>query len=148
METMELSENAGNVEMPASPASPAKNSSSEDELGLDDPLQHTPLKKRPDWKDCKPIPLTELNSKVCKIPVTSSVEETYTYFRAVVHSNELSRRAFSLTKEVISKQPADYTAWAYRRKILQDESVCPFPDTWKEELVFLNSIAVDLEKIY
>jgi protein farnesyltransferase/geranylgeranyltransferase type-1 subunit alpha len=33
------------------------------------------------------------------------------YFRAIVHKGEVSRRAFDLTSEVIQINPGFYTAW-------------------------------------
>lgn len=65
------------------------------------------------------------------------------YFRAIVHKNEISKRAFELTTEVIENNPGNYTAWYYRRKLI-DELKLPL----EEEIKFLNCIALDLEKNY
>jgi hypothetical protein len=39
-------------------------------------------------------------------------------FRAVIANEEVSIRAFDLTTEVIAMSEGNYTAWFYRRKML------------------------------
>ena len=57
------------------------------------------------------------------------------YFRALFHKNEISERAFNLTTEVIRMNPGNYSAWHYRR-VLLDELKLPLSD----EMEFLNEI--------
>eukprot|EP00954_Amorphochlora_amoebiformis_P004448 346160-Amorphochlora_amoeboformis.AAC.1 len=40
------------------------------------------------------------------------------YFRAILKKGEKSKRALSLTKEVIKVNPANYTGWLFRRECL------------------------------
>ena len=42
------------------------------------------------------------------------------YFRAILKSQEISERAFSLTEEVIEYAEGNYNAWFYRRKLLEN----------------------------
>jgi protein farnesyltransferase/geranylgeranyltransferase type-1 subunit alpha len=65
------------------------------------------------------------------------------YFRAVFHRNEISHRAYLLTSEVIKINPGNYSAWFFRR-VLIDELGLPLD----KEISFLNSIAIKLEKNY
>jgi len=37
------------------------------------------------------------------------------YFRAILKKNEISQRALDLTSKVINGNPANYTAWHFRR---------------------------------
>lgn len=45
--------------------------------------------------------------------------EAMSYLRAVMAVNEFSRRALELTEDIISMNPAHYTVWLYRAKILR-----------------------------
>jgi len=63
------------------------------------------------------------------------------YFRAILVKEEISERAFHLTTETIMESQGNYTAWFYRRKLL-DELKKPLED----ELKFLNNIAIEFEK--
>jgi len=42
------------------------------------------------------------------------------YFRAVLKVEEVSDRAFRLTQRVITLSNGNYTAWYYRRKLLEE----------------------------
>jgi protein farnesyltransferase/geranylgeranyltransferase type-1 subunit alpha len=65
------------------------------------------------------------------------------FFRAILAKQEISDRAFQLTKEVIRFSQGNYAAWAYRRKLI-DALKCPL----SEEFDWLNSIGLDMEKNY
>ena len=65
------------------------------------------------------------------------------YFRAIYHKQEISKRAFDLTTETIMMNPGNYTAWYFRRKLI-DELKLPLAD----EIEYLNSVGLDLEKNY
>jgi len=65
------------------------------------------------------------------------------YFRAILHSNELSRRTYDLTTDVIRLNGGNYTAWLIRRKCIDALDI----DT-EEEMDFLDENGLDLEKVY
>lgn len=65
------------------------------------------------------------------------------YFRAIFHKNEISKRAFDLTTEVIKCNPGNYSAWFFRRRLI-DELKMPL----EQEMEYLNEIALDFEKNY
>jgi len=80
---------------------------------------YVPFKERLEWKDVIPIKQDDGPSPVCKIAYTAQFEETMDYFRAILHSDERSERALLLTNEVILLNPANYTAWYFRRILLE-----------------------------
>jgi len=65
------------------------------------------------------------------------------YFRAIIHKDERSERAFELTMDVIELNPANYTAWYFRRLCIEalDKDV-------KEEMEFAQEMAEDNPKNY
>lgn len=66
------------------------------------------------------------------------------YFRAVLKTNELSERALTVTTAVIEWNPANYTAWFFRRLILE-----ALPNTdWANELEFVSEQAREHPKNY
>lgn len=56
--------------------------------------------------------------------------EIMSYFRAVLKAKEVSERAFRLTEEVINTSDGNYTAWFYRRKLIEDLGL-PLEDEMK-----------------
>ena len=92
-----------------------------------------------------PIPQDDGPDPVCPIAYTAEFVETMNYFRAVLASDERSKRALTLTERVISLNPANYTAWYFRRLCL----VALGPDAdWRVELVFCNDTAIAQQKNY
>lgn len=78
--------------------------------------QNVPLSQRPEWQDVTPLPEFEDGAPIAKIDYSPectmyAVQEVMSYFRAIVHKGEVSRRAFDLTSEVIQINPGFYTAW-------------------------------------
>jgi protein farnesyltransferase/geranylgeranyltransferase type-1 subunit alpha len=57
-------------------------------------------------------------NEIVRIAYTDKFSEVYGYLRAVVRANEISDRAFELTRDAALLNPANYTVWYYRRRIL------------------------------
>ncbi|KIX06567.1 uncharacterized protein Z518_04543 [Rhinocladiella mackenziei CBS 650.93] len=81
----------------------------------------------PIWKDVTPIPLIDgpPNQKdpgpaLATIAYAPRYTEAMSYLRAVMAVNEFSRRALELTEDIIGMNPAHYTVWLYRAKILKE----------------------------
>ncbi|KAK2721186.1 protein farnesyltransferase/geranylgeranyltransferase type-1 subunit alpha-like [Artemia franciscana] len=75
---------------------------------------------RPDWNDITPIHLDEGPNPIVSIAYSDTFKDVYGYFRAIVVANERSERAFELTTDAVQLNPANYTAWQYRRLLLED----------------------------
>jgi hypothetical protein len=80
----------------------------------------------PQWKDVTPIPLIDgppgqkdPGPALATIAYSPRYSEAMSYLRAVMAINEMSRRALELTEDIIGMNPAHYTVWLYRAKILK-----------------------------
>ncbi|KAJ5892800.1 hypothetical protein N7504_009491 [Penicillium tannophilum] len=101
----------------------------------------------PVWASVTPIPLDD-GEGADALPLASIVYpteylEATSYLRAVMAANEMSDRALDLTKDVISMNPAHYTVWIYRARILfaLDKNI-------EEEVAWLNQVALKYLKNY
>ena len=62
-----------------------------------------PFKKRGGkWNDLEPLPQFSEDVEILKIDYDPATKELNDYFRAILHKNEISERAYELTKEVIT----------------------------------------------
>lgn len=74
----------------------------EDEEFSNSNRQFIPFKKRGDiWTDVEPIPQFSDEVEILKIDYDPNTREINDYFRAILQKNEISMRAYDLTKEVI-----------------------------------------------
>jgi len=78
------------------------------------------MSTRPGWEDVVPIPQDDGPNPVVAIAYPPDFVEAMDLFRAVLIANELSERALALTTEVIDLNPANYTAWTFRRRCLYE----------------------------
>lgn len=77
------------------------------------------------------------------IAYSEEYEETMSYLRAVMASNEFSPRVLDLTDDLIDMNPAHYTVWLYRADCL-----LALNNDLKQELEWLNETALEHQKNY
>ena len=95
--------------------------------------RHPHYTTSPLWRDITPIPLLDTGPPSQKDPgpalatiaYSPRYSEAMSYLRAVMAVNEFSRRTLELTEDIIGMNPAHYTVWLYRAKILRE--------VWEEE---------------
>ena len=73
----------------------------------------------PLWQDIKPIPQMDQSGALAPIAYSPRYSEAMSYLRALMADNEVSERALGLTEDLISMNPAHYTVWIYRMRILK-----------------------------
>ena len=71
------------------------------------------------FDDVVPLEQDDGPSPVMAIRYTDAFKRTMDNFRAIVVANEMTARALELTAEVVDLNPANYTAWEYRRRCLK-----------------------------
>jgi protein farnesyltransferase/geranylgeranyltransferase type-1 subunit alpha len=65
-------------------------------------IKFIPFKERGElWKDIDPVPQFTDNVEILKIDYDDKFREINDYFRAILHKNEISVRAYNLTTELI-----------------------------------------------
>ncbi|PHH92244.1 hypothetical protein CDD83_8263 [Cordyceps sp. RAO-2017] len=101
------------------------------------------LANDPEWDDVAPIPQNEPDDALAKIAYPDDYAEAVSYLRAVMAAEECSARCLRLTEHVISMNPAHYTVWLYRFKIVSVLNL-PVPD----EIQWLNEVALANLKNY
>ncbi|KAL4940659.1 hypothetical protein BDV06DRAFT_17990 [Aspergillus oleicola] len=101
----------------------------------------------PEWASIQPIPLND-GSESGAMPLASiAYKEEYieatSYLRAVMAANEMSERSLKLTEDIIYMNPAHYTVWIYRAKI-----VFALEKDLLAELEWLNGFSLKYLKNY
>ncbi|KAF9888722.1 CAAX geranylgeranyltransferase alpha subunit [Aspergillus nanangensis] len=101
----------------------------------------------PEWDSIQPIPLDDGSDSgampLATIAYAPEYLEVTSYLRAVMAANEMSERALKLTEDVITMNPAHYTVWIYRAKIL-----FALEKDLTEELEWLNTVSLKYLKNY
>jgi protein farnesyltransferase/geranylgeranyltransferase type-1 subunit alpha len=98
----------------------------------------------PSWADVEPLPTDEGGANpLAAIAYSEEYGEAMSYLRAVMAADEKSARALNLTKHLIGLNPAHYTVWLYRARIL-----FALQCDLAQELAWLNKIALEHQKNY
>ena len=116
------------------------------------------------WSDIKPIPLDEGPIPLATIAYPEEYRNAMDLLRAVMKTEEYSERALAVTTVVIQYNPAHYTVWEYRSRILRKVGSTVIPkSSWlvqgipsnidMESLIiedgdWLNQITLDHSKNY
>ncbi|KAM0328506.1 hypothetical protein ACHAQA_004913 [Verticillium albo-atrum] len=102
-----------------------------------------PYATDPAWDDVVPVPSDEPEGSLAAIAYPEHYAEIISYLRAVMATEEHSPRTLRLTEHVISLNPAHYTVWLFRFKIIQALDI-PLDD----EFAWLNGVSLDHLKNY
>jgi len=78
-----------------------------------------PYSERKEWSDVTPLQQNEGPEPVARIAYSDKFIDVFNYFRAVVHSGEISQRALDLTQDAAELNPANYSVWHHRRLLLK-----------------------------
>jgi protein farnesyltransferase/geranylgeranyltransferase type-1 subunit alpha len=101
----------------------------------------------PEWADIDPIPLDDGNGDgiipLATIAYPPPYTEATSYLRAVMAVNEMSDRALKLTEDIIKINPAHYTVWLYRAKIIKE-----LDKKLADEIDWLNMVSEENLKNY
>mmetsp|Transcript_33318 Transcript_33318/g.53395 ORF Transcript_33318/g.53395 Transcript_33318/m.53395 type:complete len:349 (-) Transcript_33318:94-1140(-) len=108
-----------------------------------DEVEETDITKDAEYADLTPIKQDDGEHPVVAIRYAKEFADVHNYFRAIIHKNELSLRALKLTERVIRLNPANYTAWQFRR-----ECIFKLNYDLQKELEFSRAIAVSSPKNY
>lgn len=82
------------------------------------PQSYCPYSTRPEWRDIAAVPLDDVPEPVLAISYTDKYRDIMGYFRAVLRAEEMSERSLALTADAIAENPANYTVWEFRRRIV------------------------------
>ena len=100
------------------------------------------------FSDLAPVPQDDGPDPVCVIQYPTSFRLAYDYMRAVWRANELSERALRLTALCLKLNPANYTVWQYRRKILRSLGRSADKDAIAADLALSSSLGGTNPKNY
>ncbi|KAF7256708.1 hypothetical protein EG68_08723 [Paragonimus skrjabini miyazakii] len=100
-------------------------------------------KNRPEWADVTPVPQDDNGRNVIKIAYSPQFVDAHDYMRAVLLKDERSERALEITATVLLLNPANYTVWEYRRRILTS-----LQSDLNEEVTFVSKLIDENSKNY
>lgn len=103
----------------------------------------------PQWADVTPLPTDEGGpNPLAAIAYSDEYAETMSYLRAVMAADEYSPRALDLTEDLIDMNPAHYTVWLYRAKLVMEVHKDDLELGLRGELEWLNEVALSHQKNY
>src|SRR5262249_42745751 len=131
-------------------------------LAMEPPSDSFSYDTSEEWADVSPLAQDDGPAPLAQIAYTPAYSTAMSYLRAVMAADELSFRALRLTADAIGMNPAHYTVWGYRLKILRGllgddkdgKAVWESKEEgklewgWRDELVWVHQIAQDFEKNY
>eukprot|EP00055_Hartaetosiga_balthica_P005144 m.14636 g.14636 ORF g.14636 m.14636 type:complete len:324 (-) comp4346_c0_seq1:858-1829(-) len=112
-------------------------------MSSDNDEVYVPFAKRDEWRDIEPIKQDDGPNPACPILYSPEYVDAMDYFRAILKSQEMSERALQLTTEIIAFNPAHYTVWHYRRKLLDSIDA-----DLREELCYISRVIEENIKNY
>jgi len=95
----------------------------------DDEDEYVPYARRPEWSDVTPLAQPEPARPVVAIDYRPEYVDAHDYFRAILQSGEVSRRALDLTAECLRMNGANYTVW-HRRWALVEALAAAEAERW------------------
>jgi len=95
----------------------------------DDEDEYVPYARRPEWSDVTPLAQPEPARPVVAIDYRPEYVDAHDYFRAILQSGEVSRRALDLTAECLRMNGANYTVW-HRRWALVETLAAAEAERW------------------
>ncbi|KAF8247438.1 protein prenylyltransferase, partial [Wilcoxina mikolae CBS 423.85] len=96
-----------------------------------------------DWEDIIPLPQDDGDQPLAQIAYTDEYTEAMSYLRAIMAKEEYSQRALEITEHITEMNPAHYTVWLYRAKV-----IFALNADLRKEIEFLNEKALRHEKNY
>lgn len=97
----------------------------------------------PEWADITPIEQDDGPNALATIAYSPNYSEAMSYLRGCMAANDLTPRILPLTEDIIQMNPAHYTVWLYRARVLFHND-CDL----EQELVWLNPVALKFLKNY
>jgi protein farnesyltransferase/geranylgeranyltransferase type-1 subunit alpha len=81
--------------------------------------KEVPFSQRPDFSDLSPVEQNDGLNPVCPIAYTPEFLDSMNYFRAILGKDERTERAFEVCTRVIKYNSACYTAWYFKRLVIE-----------------------------
>ncbi|KYQ92767.1 protein prenyltransferase alpha subunit [Tieghemostelium lacteum] len=81
--------------------------------------KYIPFSNREEWKDVKPIEQDDGPNPICPIAYSDEFKDKMNYFRAVLKTQDKSKRVIELLNEIVQENPSNYTVWYYRREVIK-----------------------------
>ncbi|EEY57304.1 protein farnesyltransferase/geranylgeranyltransferase, putative [Phytophthora infestans T30-4] len=97
----------------------------------------------PAWADVVKVPQDDGPNPIVSIAYSANFTDVMDCFRGVLKLNECSERTLALTLDVIDANPANYTVWYFRRRVLE-----ALGSDLREELQFTADMAIQHPKNY